>query len=211
MFRKLSLLLIHEKKICSNSCSKTYPWGWKSKDIILNYKSNLDKKKIITKNLNEIKTSFNEKKFLNDSIYAYNKIYTSYLKKKDFLDYEFTNPKLSIALNELRNNSNDDKILKLPEKISVKDSKILSNKIVNEITTNNFKFLGYYNFNEIVHQIVAGAVGPEVRYLWDQLPIKQKVNVLYKSENYFDIVEWERDLADEEPEWQVSNINKLIN
>jgi hypothetical protein len=57
----------------------------------------------------------------------------------------------------------------------------------------------------------AGAIGPEVQHIWDQKPIKQVVNLLYESDNYYDIVEWERDLMLLNPTWQVSNINNLVN
>ena len=215
MWRKFVLYLIHENKICKNTCSKNYPWGWKSKDIISDYKKLLINKKyknikskesIIEKNINE----FNEKKFLDDSIFAYNVIYKAYLNNEDFLDHQYTNPRLSIALNELRRNTCENLIVKLPEKIEVNNSVLLSNKIKNEVTTNNFKLFGFYNNAEISHHLSAGVIGPEILHIWDQQPIKQKINVLYKSENYYDIIEWERDLSEENSEWQVCNINKII-
>ena len=205
--RKLMLSLFHEKQICRNSCSQKYPWGWKSKTTIYSYTQHIKNKKImVNKNIKE----FDEHEFLKNSVHAYNRIYRSYLNNEDFLDYQYTTPKLSLALNDLRQRSCTERLSSLTDNISVQESKILSNKIENEITTNNFKFLGYYNVDEIIHQIIAGAIGPEARYIWDQLPLKQKVNVLYKSDNYYDIIEWERDLSEEEPEWHVCNINKII-
>lgn len=204
MIRKFVLYLFHEKQLCKNSCSQKYPWGWKSRNCIIDYKQ------IINNNYDNNVKKINENHFLKNSIISYNKIYKTYLNEKDFLDFEFTTPKLSIALNNLRENSNNDIISKLPKEINVNKSIILSNSINNELTTNNFKFLGYYNKDEIVHQIITGAIGPEIRHLWDQLPSKQIINVLYQSDNYYDIIEWERNLLESNSEWQVSNINKII-
>lgn len=141
---------------------------------------------------------------------AYNLIYKTYLKKNDFLDYEYTTPKLSITLNELRTDIGNNIISKLPIEIKVNKSKILNKNIKNEITTNNFKILGYYDKCEIYDEISIGMIGPEIRHLWDQKPVKQVVNVSYKSDRFYDILEWERDLTTKNPEWQVSNINNIL-
>ena len=207
MWRKFILHLFHENQVCKNSCNIKYPWGWKSKNTINHQKNILINKKYI---FNKSVDSFDKERFLKDSIHAYNIIYNAYVNKVDFLDFEYTNPKLSIALNQLRDSTDDNLIINLPKKIKVNDTILLSNKIKNEITTNNFKFLGYFNQAEISHQLTAGALGPEIKHIWDQQPIKHKLTVLYQSEDFYDIVEWERDLAEKEPEWQVSNINKII-
>tara|TARA_B100000161_G_scaffold105192_1_gene74426 strand:+ start:2832 stop:3485 length:654 start_codon:yes stop_codon:yes gene_type:complete len=217
MWRKFVLYLFHENKICSNICNKKYPWSWKSKDVISNYKNlliknknknnNLDIKKVIVqKNLDE----FIETDFLNGSILAYNIIYKGYLDNINFLNYQYTNPKLSIALNEIRNNTSNDLILNLPNKININKYSVLSNVIKDEITTDNFKIFGLYNSNELVQELVTGAIGPEVSHLWDRRPIKQVINVIYESDHYYDILEWERDLLEDNPQWHVSNINKII-
>ncbi len=206
MLRKFMLHLVHDSNICLKICSKKYPWGWKSKESLVNYKKLLysQNKKIKTEN------EFNVDDFLSNSIFAYNLIYKSYIDNVDFLDYQYTNPSLSIALNNLRDYTCYESLNRLPREINVTKYKILSNKIKNEVTTNNFKFLGYYDNLEISHELSAGAIGPEVRYIWDQKPVKQVINVLYKSDDFYDIIEWERDLAEEDPDWQVSNINKII-
>ena len=98
----------------------------------------------------------------------------------------------------------------LPKEIDVNKAKILNKSIKNEITTNNFKFFGYFDDNEITNQISIGMIGPEIRHLWDQIPVKQVINVSYKSDKFYDILEWERDLTIDEPEWQVSNINNIL-
>ena len=214
MWRKFVLYLFHENKICEKICNKKYPWSWKSKKLINNYKNMLTENtneyikinQMAKKNLND----FNQDIFVNSSIFAYNIIYKSYIDKVDFLDYQYTNPKLSIALNQIRNDTSEDLILNLPKKINVNNSTILSNVLKNEFTSDNFKMFGFYNNNEILQELVSGAIGPEVSHLWDQRPIKQVVNVLYESDEYCDILEWERDLSEEDPQWHVSNINILI-
>ena len=49
-----------------------------------------------------------------------------------------------------------------------------------------------------------------MRYIWDQMPIRQKVRVYFKSKNYLDVVDFEKDIMLNDQEWQVCNINKII-
>lgn len=204
MLKKNILYLLHESNICKRICTITYPWGWKDKTLITNQKNYLQKKV----KMNNLVDNFNENEFIKNTIYPYNLIYKSYLENIDFLDYGYTNPSLSIALNKIRSTS---KLPQLPNSINIKDVKVLSNEIKEEITTCNFKYLGYFDKEQIIHELSAGAIGPEVQHIWDQRPIKQVVNLLYESDNYYDIVEWERDLMLLNPSWQVSNINNLVN
>ena len=204
MLKKNILYLLHESSICKRICTITYPWGWKDKTLITNQKNYLQKKV----KMNNLVDNFNENEFIKNTIYPYNLIYRSYLENIDFLDYGYTNPSLSIALNKIRSTS---KLPQLPNSINIKDVKVLSNEIKEEITTCNFKYLGYFDKEQIIHELSAGAIGPEVQHIWDQRPIKQVVNLLYESDNYYDIVEWERDLMLLNPSWQVSNINNLVN
>ena len=207
MFRKILLNSLHEFKLCNKISNIDYPWGWKSKDYIKKYKY-----KLINNNFRkELKYKyFNENEFLLNSSDAYKLVYNSYKNNIDFLDYEYTNPKLSIALNSLRNKNCNKLFNKLPNKINIDKSTILSIYVKKEITTNNFKFLGYYNDQEIIHELSAGIIGPEIQHIWDQKPNKQIINVLYKSDLFYDIVEWECDLSQNDPNWQISNINKII-
>ena len=203
MLKKNILYFLHESNICKRICTTTYPWGWKDKTLIKNQKNYLQKKEKI----NNLVDDFNENEFIKNTIYPYNLIYKSYLKNVDFLDYGYTNPSLSIALNKIRRTS---QLSHLPNSINIKKVKILSNEIKEEITTCNFKFLGYFDKEQIIHELSAGAIGPEVQHIWDQKPIKQVVNLLYESDSYYDIIEWERDLMLLNPNWQVSNINNLV-
>ena len=93
MWRKDILHLFHKSNICNNVCILKNPWGWKDKSLVKNM---LFKK---SKNIGII--NFNQTEFLKNTIYPYNLIYQSYLDNIDFLDYQYTNPSLSIALNKL--------------------------------------------------------------------------------------------------------------
>lgn len=207
MFRKILLNYLHDSKLCNKISNIDFPWGWKSKKYIKKHKN-----KLINNNFKkELKYKyFNEKEFLQNSSNAYNLVYNSYLKNIDFLDYEYTNPKLSIALNSLRNKNCNEQFNNLPNKLNIHNSFILTKYVKKEITTNNFKFLGYFDNQEIIHELSAGVIGPEIQHIWDEKPNKQIINVLYISDFFYDIVEWECDLSLNDPNWQISNINKII-
>ena len=70
--------------------------------------------------------------------------------------------------------------------------------------------MGYYNYNEIVHEITAGIVGPEIQSIWDQKAIKQKIKLNIELEDRYDILEFERDLMSYGNNWQLCNINRII-
>tara|TARA_B100001287_G_C22613208_1_gene496196 strand:+ start:252 stop:860 length:609 start_codon:yes stop_codon:yes gene_type:complete len=200
MLRKNLLHIFHQKQICNNSCVIKYPWGWKNL-VNCNFIKNIKKPSI---------SNLNEEQFMKDTLEPYNIIYKSYLNKIDFLDYQYTNPSLSIALNTLRGKLSDDNIINLPDKIKVKEISIIKNITKNDYFTCNNKFLGYFNKNEIMHEFTAGFIGPEIQHLWDLKPTKQIITVSYKSEDFFDIIDWERNLSVDEPSWQVSNINYIV-
>ena len=202
MWKKNILHLFHQTKLCNNRCTLKHPWGWKDESILRQII--FDKPKI-----NYI-GDFNNVEFINNTIYPYNLIYKSYLNNIDFLDYEYTNPRLSIALNKLRGDIDANIIFSLPKEIVLKNIKVLNNVIGNSHTTCNSKFLGYFTKNQILNEITTGMIGPEMSHIWDANPTKQTVTVLYESEFFYDILEWERDLTSDEPNWQVSNINYII-
>jgi len=205
--RKELLRLLHNFELCPNLCNIKYPWSWRSK---------LNNKKLINKIKNPMDTNFKSEdnrefihklNFKDDSADAYKIIYECYIKQKDFLDHCYTSPSLSLALNELREKSNIDN---LSSDIILIDVKIISSWYEYGLTKSNDKFMGFYNKEEIIHEISAGVLGPEVRKVWDQQSIKQKVKVLYESNEYLDILEWERDVMMPDQDWQVSNINKIL-
>ena len=154
--------------------------------------------------------TFESKHFLENSKNAYNIIYKNYLDNKDFLDTKYTTPSLSIALNNLRSKTDDDKLKKYPNDIDTLENFILSNKIDYDVTTCNYKFLGFTSKKEIEYNLIMGLANPNFAELKSQHPTKQIINVLYISDNFYDILEWERDLLELNPKWQVSNINNIF-
>ena len=51
-----------------------------------------------------------------------------------------------------------------------------------------------------------------INHCWDIYvgPLKQKVKVLYKSDNRIDIWDLERCLMEKNSEWNISNINEIL-
>ena len=186
---------LYRPQICMNLCLNKYPWGWKSKYY---------KEKLIKSSNKDININYD---FKEGSEYAYKKIYNTFLENKDFLSYTYTSPNLSNVLNDIRSSVNIDN---LESNIEIRSSKILSVSNVNEFFYNNNKIFGLYNNNEILHQLSAGIIGPEVRYIWDQQPSKQIVRVLFESSKCFDIVDFESDKMSLNEEWQICNINEII-
>ena len=208
MDRKSILNLIYNKKLCEKLCSTRFPWGWKPKDIIQ------EEEKFLVKSNDEPfyhnYHTFESNHFLEHSRNAYNVIYKNYLDKIDFLDKKFTTPSLSIALNKLRSKADDEKLNKYPDDSKTMQNFILSNKIEYKVTTCNYKILGFTSKKEIKYNIFMGLANPDETDLKSQHPTKQIINVLYLSDNFYDILEWERDLLEINPEWQVSNINNIL-
>ena len=205
--QKELLKLFHKFELCPNLCNIKYPWGWRSK---LNNK-NLLAVKNYSKYL-EFKSDDNREiihnlNFKKDSSDAYKIIYKAFLQNKDFLDYCYTTPSLSLALNELRNNTN---IKSLSNDININNVEIVNLWYEYGLTKSNNKFFGFYSKDEIFHELIAGGLGPEVRKIWDQRGIKQKIKVLYESDEYFDVLEWERNMMIPDQDWQVSNINNIL-
>ena len=53
-------------------------------------------------------------------------------------------------------------------------------------------------------------IGPEIKAMWDQQSIKQKVRLLIKLDNRQDVFDFERDLMIQNDNWQLCNINRII-
>ena len=194
------LRIIHDSNICKNACYIKYPWGWKSRSEI---------KEIINGEIPKSVMRYNviENDFIDGSKYAYDKIYESYVNKINFLDYSYTNPKLSNALNFIRSNIDESSII---DNIEISKCKVIGTWHEHGYVQKNSKYLGLYSYEEILHEISTGIIGPEMRYIWDQMPIRQKVRVYFKSKNYLDVVDFEKDIMLNDQKWQVCNINKII-
>jgi len=204
--KKDLLQLLHKFELCPHLCNIKYPWSWRSK---LNNKKLKNIKNSVCSHFqsDDNREFIHQFNFKKHSAESYKIIYTSYLEKKDFLDYCYMTPSLSIALNELRNNANIDNLTK---NINIKNTKIIDSWYEYGLTKRNDKLFGFYSKEELIHELIAGGLGPEVRKIWDQQGIKQKIKILYESDEYFDVLEWERNMMIPNQDWQVSNINNIL-
>lgn len=195
--------LIHSFKFNPNICNNH--WGWMTQNEIKNISQKKipkgDNIKLDLYNFNPI----DDDEFINGTIIGYKTIYNSYFDKIDFLDHDYTQPELSIALNHLMKYNNYDKI-----ELKSINSKILGKWYEIGISKMNSNFLGLYDINIIKEEIVTGGIGPEIENLWDKKPMKEKIKVLYQIDNKLDVWEWERCLYTDDSNWCVSNINQII-
>lgn len=212
-FRKRIFNILHKPNFCHNINYVKYPWGWKS---------NHDVKKIVEfpiksldKNIDHLNNNYDlryihEYKIREYSEELYSKTYYAFLKNYDFLNTTVVCPKLAVGLNYLRSktdisNFNDD--------FKINNIKVLDSWIKYGSVRNISKFLGFYNDKEILHELSAGILGPEVQSVWDQKSLKQKVRVIIESDIFderLDVLDLERDLMVTNGEWQLSNINRII-
>tara|TARA_E500000178_G_C16970585_1_gene730743 strand:- start:604 stop:1227 length:624 start_codon:yes stop_codon:yes gene_type:complete len=206
MIRKNLFRIFYFPNLCNKIDTVGYPWGWKSKneiDSIKNYK--------LLKN--EVNISNYELKYIHEykmKEYCeemYLKTYHSYLNEYDFLNTNLISPNLANGLNYLRSNSN---INKLNKNIKINKVKIMDSWIKYGRVNNTSKYFGYYNINEVIHEISAGMIGPEVQSIWDQRSVKQKIKLNIELEDREDIFEFERDLMSRGNNWQLCNINRII-
>tara|TARA_B100001248_G_C27362978_1_gene447486 strand:- start:965 stop:1558 length:594 start_codon:yes stop_codon:yes gene_type:complete len=196
MIKRIIWPLIHLVEF--NPKIKFNQWGWISQREInrLNNSNNLSKE-----------INFCQKEFLDGAKIGYQTIYDAWKNKVDFTNYEYTVPKLSLALNYLNNNS-----ISKNDNINLNNLKvkILDSRIEPGLVKNNSNFLGLWDKKLIKQELIAGAFGPENIELWDRKPLKQTVRVMYETENRIDIWEWERCLTIDNYKWCVSNINQII-
>lgn len=144
--------------------------------------------------------------FCEGAAIAYNTVFDAYNHKFDFLNHSFASPSLSLAINDLIAKKKDI-ILSKP---ICKDIRILGHWLQEDHTCANDKLLGLWNEKEIEHSIMVGVIGPEIGHIWSQNPIQQIVKIHYVCENREDIWLFERCLFDQEPQWQIRNINGII-
>jgi len=189
-------------KINKNICLKRYPWGFVSmyekKNIVNNLKF---EESIMNKN-----SFFKIDNFKINSEKCYKIIYNSYINNVNFLDYRYTSFPLSLTLNYL---NQKNKNLNFEGEINLIDILILENTFKNEfIQTNDVKFSDYKE--HLWNNLLAGFIGPKNKLFLDNIKTKQILKVLYISDKYYDILEWERDITIPNQKWQVGNINNII-
>lgn len=176
------LNILHFKNIKNDCCSINYPWGWRSQNKIKKILKKDNKKVEIQNNLQD-NINIYKTHFEIGAKKGYKILLEGYNSKIDFLDYYYTNPSLSIALNNLNKNNKIDNIC--TENIKIK---IIDNRIEKNTINTNFNYFGFFDKNELLHNLIAGGLGPEWTHIWD----------------------WERNIIDNNYTWQIRNINEII-
>ena len=152
---------------------------------------------------------FDEEYFINNSIEGYKLVYKSYIDNINFLDYQYTSPQLSIALNTLRNYEFNSLLIE----DYIDDIDINNVKIINHWYDEGYVFQNkeiFPNNEYLENQFTAGFIGPEIKNLWDDIPIKENIRIKYTSNKYDDILIWERNTFNLNDKWIISNINDII-
>ena len=212
VLRKSILNIFHTPNLCKKIDIIKYPWGWKSNDQIkeiinfpikkLNQKNEITDKKI---------TYIHEYKIKEYAEEIFQKTYYAFISNYDFLNTPLISPKLAIGLNYLRSQNKND----LCSNLKINNVNLLDSWVKYGSVKNITKFMGFYNDKEIIHEITAGIIGPEIQSIWDQRSLKQKVRLMIESstdqtEKRNDVIDFERDLMTINGEWQLSNINRII-
>lgn len=183
-----------------------HPWGWVSQKSV---------KKIIIKDkfeilMNDFDEEINKKMMLDTNnfekgaVQGYKTIYKHFVKKEDFLSVNYTTPHLSNAINYINRFSIKNDTVSLDEL----EAKIMSSWVeIGNATTNNSLF------GVIDMDLVKTEMGKSsIHDMWDVYvgPLRQKVRVLYKTKNRYDVWEWQKCLMKDNEEWTVSNINEIL-
>ena len=203
---------VHKFRINKNVCLIKNPWGWISQKEILKLKKYKIPESIECDTYINKKRIFYEVHLINYIKKIYLSMFKSYFMKKDFTEKLYTTPKLSLALNYFNELIIEKNLyIKKPD-FDLNDIQIevIGSWLSNEITTSNDKFLGMWDFEQVKHELIAGALGPEITYTWDQMPIKQNVLLQVKINNHIDIVKIERCLSSNDDKWKINNINNII-
>ena len=140
-------------------------------------------------------------------VQGYKQIYNTYYKRDNFLNYLYTTPKLSIALNKLNQITNHE-----PPLLDFNSLKVyqLNSNIEYGLSKMNNKILGLWTPSYIKNEIMIGMIGPEFQSIWHQQPIRENKNILYQFKNRMDIWTWQRCLLTKNSPWVVYNINNII-
>ena len=134
----------------------------------------------------------------------YYDVFFSINSKKNFFFKDYLTPKLSYILNET--SKNIDKI-NFKENIEISKVEIIDTYKDYGFVRSNNKIFGLFNKSEIIHELSAGMIGPEISYIWNQRPIKQIIIISIESNNDNSILKLERDLMLPDTEWILSDIN----
>ena len=200
LFYKIHKPIIHE--FC---CTYKYPWGWMP-PVFIDHLKNKKEIKYDIHAENDVDCYFYEYEFCEGSKQAYYTIFEMFKNRKNFLYTSYASPSLSIAMNDLHSFSSIRNVC-IPK---IKNVHILDHWIEHDYTFRNHKLLGMWNETELKHLICSGIVGPEINYIWSQMPVKQIVKVHYVCENREDVWYFERCLFEKDTMWQIKNINGIL-
>ncbi len=212
--KKVLWPIIHKFQIHNNFCLIKYPWGWMPNSEINKLKFNIPKTEYSLylpidwkERQKYYKTHLDIK--VNE---IYSSIFISYFNNEDFIEKNYLTPKLSNAINFFNDLKMYNKIeIEIPKiDLSYSNPKILGSWISIGNSTCNNNFLGLWDINQINHEIFTGIIGPEIKYVWDQQPIKQNVRILFEFNDRFDVWDFERCLMSENTNWKVCNINNIL-
>ena len=127
------------------------------------------------------------------------------IDNQNFFLKDYLTPQLSYFLNEVSKNVNK----KYSKDIEFNKVEILNKYESYGFVKCNNKMLGLFNKQELTHEIIAGMIGPEMSYVWDQKPIKQILILSIESNLNNSIFKLERDLMLKDNEWILSDINYI--
>lgn len=185
-----------------------YPWGWMSqkniKKIIVNASKYKYQPNSFDSNIKQ-KLIIKESEFEKGCKQAYKTIYLNFISKTNFVKTKYTTPELSLAINYI-----SKQLKKRPKMIDFEnmESKILTSWIEVGEANSNDHLMGKFDFNLYSQELK----NSQISDCWEVYvgPLKQKVQVLYKHKNNYDVWEWEKCLMKEHDEWTVSNINDIL-
>ncbi len=207
--KKILWPLIHKFRLNPDVCLKNNSWGWISQNKIKQISNNnIPKNEIEDIDDQNERMFYHKYHFRKGVIQGYQTVYQSYCLDKDFIENCYTTPKLSLAINYLNSINSNIVIPNLSFKNM--DINILGSWIETGFAESNDKILGLWDQEVLKHELIAGGLGPEVRVIWDQKPMKQKVRVLYQLSNRIDVWDWERCIMVPDSNWSVSNINNIL-
>lgn len=204
---------IHNPRLHPLANPISFPWGWMPPDYIHHLLSKTKPSdRFLARNnahfLAHLETDphFAEHDFCEGAIQAYDTIYSHYEADQNFFHCTYASPAMSLIINHLI--SIKSKIL--PKKPDIIKTKILAHWIEEDFTFRNNKFLGLFNDQEMRHLFYSGMIGPEMNHIWSQVPIKQIVKIHFMSRDREDVWYFERCLFEKNSDWQVQNINGIL-
>lgn len=206
MFSRILFYHLHLPTLNPLVCVDRYPWGWLPSSYIATLNNKDQTREMGRLDPEEYGIELDRESFRLGAVQAYNTIFHHYMKKKMFVLKDYTSPSLSIALDYLALIRHKD--VCLPPRIS--HVMIIDDWIEEESTFRNNKMLGLWNPEEMQHYVLSGVIGPEIQSIYDQKPLKHVVKTIFHCDERQDIWIFEQCLFDQDPQWQIQNMNNVI-